>query len=165
MNEPEIRCPHCNQRKFASHPEHNYHQFDCPEQTKEQLLETVRKYNETAHRYAQRVHVMHGMVNLWQGKFHTLRLENNALRKQVAKGKMKAEPQWHNPESLFLSVEEKQEGWRFLRSDEQTIPPMTEFFDDATQKWVSFVEPSHYSGCFHKGYSKTWRTKTPLPTA
>ena len=89
MYEDEIRCPHCNYRKFASHPEHNYHKSDCPEQSKEQLIESVRKSNAVGHCYAERIRNLHTHITQWQGKFHTLRLENNALRKQVTKQKVK----------------------------------------------------------------------------
>ena len=157
MHEDEIRCPHCNNRKFASHPEHNYHKFDCPEQSKEQLIESIRKQNAVGHRYVERIRNLHTHITQWQGKFHTLRLENNALRKQVAKQKMKAEPQWHNPDDVTLSEQEKKAGWRFLTVGEKIVP-------QGCKVWVSGRWMETMLSGSDRPRNGTYVTTEPLPT-
>ena len=154
MNELETRCPHCNNRKFASHPEHNYHKFDCPEQTKEQLIESVRKSNAVGHCYAERIRNLHTHITQWQGKFHTLRLENNALRKQVAKQPKKSDREWHNPERFPKSI--LTGGRRFLTVEEAWLPDDAEIYLEFEHRWcgaeVGLRSPN-----------LTYATKTVLP--
>lgn len=70
-----------------------------------------------------------------------------------------AEPQWHNPEGLTLTDEDKAAGWRFLTPGEDILPPDTEV-TDTRGKWIDsrFVGRNRYPRL-------TYRTRTPLPGA
>lgn len=69
------------------------------------------------------------------------------------------EPQWHNPEGLTLTDDDKATRWRFLTAGETDIPRDAEVTDHRG-RWIE----SRFRGG-NRGHKVTYRTRTPLPGA
>lgn len=151
-------CPACH-CVMAGPPAHNPHSFNCPEQTREQILKRLTHAHASALERLNRIWDLNKEVARWQGKFNTLRLENNALRRRLRKQEAPApEPQWHNPERIKLSLGETEKGWRFLLKDEMTIPPDGQVFLRKSGVWAD----SCLQG-LERDLGSSYRTRTPLP--
>jgi hypothetical protein len=108
------------------------------------LHEGLRRANERA--------------ELWQAKFHTLRLENNGLRRRLRKQAAPApapEPQWHNPDKL--TPDQIGDGFRLLAKHETVLPSDADLWTDRWSESMCRGETFNSHGIL------TYRTRTPLP--
>jgi len=154
-------CTSCYNPLPSDGETRNMHKRDCPNQSPEQMLAVIKsQMTESVQRNDLWVRTHH-TAEFWQSKFHTLRLENNGLRRRLRKQTPAApapEPQWHNPNRLSLPPHEIAEGWRFLRADEMTIPPDGQIFLRYCGLWAD----SCLRG-IERDLGSTYRTRTPLP--
>lgn len=150
-------CPICYGAQIDDNPRRYNHRATCSNRPAEDLLADIEWFK------TGRIKVRNDAA-LWQAKFHTLRLENNGLRRRLRRRLRKQAapaPQWHNPAGLGEFWVGRGLGWRFLVQEETTLP-----YD--AQCW----NPSPDSGWFEVGdcghprfidKSLTYRTKAPLP--
>ena len=164
-------CQSCYNPMPPDQEGRNPHKRDCPNQSPEQMLAVI-KTQMTEFVWRSNLFVKtHHTAEFWQAKFHTLRLENNGLRRQLRKQAAPAPgpepdisavhfpgPQWHNPERIKMSLYEVGEGWRFLRADEMTIPPDGQIFLRKRGVWAD----SCLQG-LERDLGSSYRTRTPLP--
>lgn len=141
--------------------ERNPHKRDCPNQSPEQMLAVIKtQMTESVWRNELFVRTHH-QAGFWQAKFHTLRLENNGLRRRLRK-QAAPEPQWHNPENVDPGC--LGEGFRFLTKEETILPCDADFHvGDVggvhdTRFWFCSSTPGQ-----RRQESMTYRTRTPLP--
>ena len=160
-HQPTRYCTSCYNPVPPDQEGRNPHKRDCPKQSPEQMLAVIKmQMGEAAWDKNQWVKASNNMV-VWQAKFHTLRLENNGLRRRLRKQSAPApapEPQWHNPEDYPLTAEEKADGWRFLTAGEVTIPA------DAMFKYNHTAGMNKWHGDDDTRCDEiTYFTRTPLP--
>lgn len=147
-------CPICYAPQTDPDPEKNPHRQNCANRSKKDMLADIEWFK------TRRIKARND-AEFWQAKFHTLRLENNGLRRRLRKQSAPApapEPQWHNPEDYPLTAEEKADGWRFLTAGEATVPA------DAMFKYNHAAGMTRWSWDDAIRYEQiTYFTRTPLP--
>ena len=160
-------CQSCYNPMPSDQEGRNPHRRDCPNQSPEQMIAVIKtqiaEFSRHSHLWVEKYH----KASRWQAKFHTLRLENNGLRRQLRKQSAPApgpepkmadlEPQWRNPERYPASL--LTDGRRFLTADEKVLPADAEFYDDfaTVPEWAP-VSDGHTILT-----TLTYATRTPLP--
>lgn len=152
-------CQSCYNPMPPDQEGRNPHKRDCPNQSPEQMLAVIKmQMGEAAWDKNQWVKASNNRV-MWQAKFHTLRLENNGLRRRLRKQEAPAkgpEPRGYNPNSL--TPEQIGDGWRLLAYDEAVVPKDGQIWERASGQWMDSILQG-----YHKDFSSAYRTRTPLP--
>ena len=152
-------CQSCYNPMPPDQEGRNPHKRDCPNQSPEQMLAVI-KTQMTEFVWRSNLFVKtHHTAEFWQAKFHTLRLENNGLRRRLRKQAAPApalEHMGYNPNSL--TPEQIGDGWRLLAYGEAVVPEDGQIWERASGQWMDSILQGQ-----HKDFSSAYRTRTPLP--
>lgn len=143
-------CPLCYAPQTDPDPEKNPHRQNCANRSKKDMLADIEWFK------TGRIKARND-ASIWQAKFHTLRLENNGLRRRLRKQAAPTpEPQWHNPDSMGDDIVKSGDGWRLILKEEFYLPENTQYYHWWNKKWVDTKDACRVGDV-------TYRTRTPLP--